>query len=183
MSPRENVREQLLEVAESIVKTLGAAKLTFDELSRTSGVTRGGITYHFPTKKRLLSALLERDVRQWEEREAQLRPVGCSEASADLLGYVRAFIVENEEQRRFVGGMLSAVAQDPNLLDPVRAMQAARVAHLDWNGEELRKQVLRFAAEGMFWSEFFRCTELPAGVRERVAEMIELLAVEWTQAR
>lgn len=182
MSPRENVREFLLEVAEGIVKNQGAARLTFDELSRGSGVTRGGITYHFPTKDRLLSALLERDVEQWEQREAQLRPLDVAAPSAELIGYLRAFVVNNEEKRRFVAGMLSAVAHDPDLLDPVRARQNHRIANIEWSEAELHRQVLRFAAEGMFWSEFFRCTELPPGIRERVAVVLENLAMEWTTA-
>ena len=52
-------REKILAAARQIVERDGAGALTFDELVRESGITRGGITYHFPTKEDLLRATLE----------------------------------------------------------------------------------------------------------------------------
>jgi AcrR family transcriptional regulator len=177
---RDNNRERILEAAEAIVKARGAAKLTYEELCRESGFTRGGLTYHFPTKDSLLQALLERDVEQWHAREQALRPADTSAPTAELIGYLRAFTFESDEKRRFVAGMLSAVAHDHSLLDPVRRMQAERVRSAPWDQAALRQQILRFAAEGLFWSEFFRCTELPADVRERLVTELEALARAWT---
>jgi AcrR family transcriptional regulator len=177
---RDNNRDRILEAAEAIVKTRGAGKLTYDELARESGFTRGGLTYHFPTKDSLLQALLERDVEQWQAREQSLRPTDAPTDAAELIGYLRAFTVETDEKRRFVAGMLSAVAHDHSLLDPVRRLQAERVRTASWDQTALRQQLLRFAAEGLFWSEFFRCTELPADVRERLVTELEALARAWS---
>lgn len=177
---RDNHRDRILEAAEAIVKARGAAKLTYEELCRESGFTRGGLTYHFPTKDSLLQALLERDVEQWQAREHTLRPADASPATAELIGYLRAFTVETDEQRRFVAGMLSAVAHDHALLDPVRRLHAERVQSTPWDQHALRLQILRFAAEGLFWSEFFRCTELPAEVRARLVTELEALASRWS---
>jgi AcrR family transcriptional regulator len=176
---RDNNRDRILEAAEAIVKARGAAKLTYEELCRESGFTRGGLTYHFPTKDSLLQALLERDIEQWQAREHTLRPADASPAAAELIGFLRAFTVETDEQRRFVAGMLSAVAHDHSLLDPVRRLHAERVRNAPWDQTALRLQILRFAAEGLFWSEFFRCTELPAEVRERLVTELEALARAW----
>lgn len=57
-------RLRVLDAAERIVKARGAANLTYDELVQESGVSRGGITYHFPTKDDLLRALIARDLEQ-----------------------------------------------------------------------------------------------------------------------
>lgn len=177
---RDNNRDRILEAAEAIVKSRGAGKLTYDELSRESGITRGGLTYHFPTKDSLLQALLERDVEQWQAREQSLRPSDAPTDTAELIGYLRAFTVETDEKRRFVAGMLSAVAHDHSLLDPVRRLQAERSRDLNWDAQALRLQILRFAAEGLFWSEFFRCTELPAEVRALLVAELEALARDWS---
>lgn len=177
---RDNNRERILEAAEAIVKARGAAKLTYEELCRESGFTRGGLTYHFPTKDSLLQALLERDVLQWQAREQQLRPADAPPAAAELIAYLRAFTVEDAEKRRFVAGMLSAVAHDHALLDPVRRLHAERASSAHWDRAALRQQILRFAAEGLFWSEFFRCTELPAEARAQLVTELEALARAWT---
>ena len=62
MSRPPHARAAILAAAEEIVKDIGAANLTYDELVRRSGITRGGITYHFPTKDGLLRALVEHDL-------------------------------------------------------------------------------------------------------------------------
>ena len=63
----------------------GAGALTFEELVKESGITRGGITYHFPTKEDLLRGLLESDFRQWDDAEAALTPTDCDPDTARLL--------------------------------------------------------------------------------------------------
>jgi AcrR family transcriptional regulator len=47
-------RDKILAAARRVVERDGAGALTFDELVKESGFTRGGITYHFPTKEDLL---------------------------------------------------------------------------------------------------------------------------------
>ncbi|MSQ91533.1 MAG: TetR/AcrR family transcriptional regulator, partial [Gammaproteobacteria bacterium] len=42
-------KEKILAAARQIVEQDGAGCLTFDELAKVSGITRGGITYHYPT--------------------------------------------------------------------------------------------------------------------------------------
>ena len=59
MSRPPRARKQVLDAAERIVKAHGAANLTFEELVQESGISRGGITYHFATKDDLLRALGE----------------------------------------------------------------------------------------------------------------------------
>ena len=59
-------RAAILAAARRIVATRGAGHLTFESLSEESGVTRGGITYHFPSKESLLKGLVEDDLVQWD---------------------------------------------------------------------------------------------------------------------
>ena len=51
--------EKILAAARQIVERDGAGALTFDELVKESGITRGGITYHFPTKEDLVFGRME----------------------------------------------------------------------------------------------------------------------------
>jgi len=182
MTRPPKARLKILEAAERIVKTSGAARLTFEELAQESGVTRGGITYHFPTKDVLLQALVARDVEHWTARQASHMENLQGEPAAEVLAHLRASVEEDPERQRFVGGMLGAVAHDPALLEPVRALMREH-APIDprMPSNELRLWILRLAADGMFWMDVLKCTELPDGMRERVVAEIELLAREWAQ--
>jgi AcrR family transcriptional regulator len=173
-------RQKVLDAAERIVKSRGAAALTFDEICVESGVTRGGITYHFKTKDLLLKALVERDLAQWRQRECSLKPEGGCNESAELIGYIRSSTDKSEDERRYIAGMVSAALLEPDLMKPVRDFHAERFDRVTWTDADLRRMVLRLAADGLFWLELFRCYELPAEVRTRLIGLMESLAVDWS---
>jgi AcrR family transcriptional regulator len=174
-------REAILEAARRIVRERGAGNLTYDELVQESGVTRGGITYHFATKDALLRALIEADIEQWCELEGCLRPKDTDDETAELIAYIRGHTDRDEDRRRFVTGMLSAVTLDHSLLDPVREFEAERRIGIEWDDRQLRQHLLRLASEGLFWSELFGCEGTPPDVRKRLVALMEQLASEWTK--
>ena len=157
----------------------GAGALTYDELVEASGVTRGGITYHFATKQDLLRALIEHDLEHWDAAEAEHRPDDEPDAIADLLAFLRVHTAPDTERRRFVSGMVGAAMHDPSVLEPARAYEASRFAATEWTDAALRQQLLRLAAMGMFWADFFGCPELPEALKEQLRELMERLAREW----
>ncbi|MEL7537698.1 MAG: TetR/AcrR family transcriptional regulator [Pseudomonadota bacterium] len=175
-------RKKILDAAKDIVMDRGSGALTFEELVEESGVTRGGITYHFRTKQELLTALVAQDLEQWEEIEAALRPADLEPETADLIAFLRSHTSRREDKRRLVAGMMTAFTHDPPVLDPIREHERERLADIDWTDQALAVQLLRFAAIGLFWSELFGCTELPPKVRKRLVEKLESLARVWSDA-
>lgn len=176
-------KAQVLAAARQIVERDGAGALTFEELAKVSGVTRGGITYHFPTKDALLQGLLEHDMQQWRESEAACTPTDlpCPQ-QCELIGFIRSHTSEDESRRRFVAGMLSAAVHQPDLLDGCRQEILDRYADADWNDTALRAHVLRLAAVGLFWDEIFQFQSMPAEVRRRFTALLEQLARDWVAA-
>lgn len=169
-------RQKVLETAQRLVAGRGAGCLTFEELAQESGVSRGGITYHFPTKDHLLRALLQHDLEQWQEEEIRLAPADTDTCTAKVIANIRAATQLKPEHRRFVSGMLSAAMLDPSLLDPVRCFHNERIADLEWTDTDLQRFVLRLAADGLFWLEMFQCYEFPLPVRKRLVQMMEKMA-------
>lgn len=172
-------RDMVLQAAERLVQTRGAGHLTFDNLVKESGVTRGGITYHFPTKEALLRALMERDMQQWQAAETALRPKNLdNERAADLIAAIRAMTRTSEDQRRFVAGMLSAAALDPALLEPIREHHAERFPKKP-SASEVDCLILEMAAAGLFWMDITRCHDVPPATRKKIVARLEALAKEW----
>jgi AcrR family transcriptional regulator len=173
-------REKVLDAAERIVQQQGAGNLTYDQLVKESGVTRGGITYHFPTKDALLKALMQRDMQQWEAMEQQLRPRLKNAKAAGLIGSLRAMTSTSDDKRRFVAGMLSAVTHDPDLLEPVRQMHAERFSGMRGTPSEIDCLILELAAAGLFWQDITRCHEISPQLRSKVVARLEALAKQWS---
>ena len=173
-------KAQVLAAARQIVERDGAGALTFEELAKVSGVSRGGITYHFPTKDALLKGLLEHDMQQWKDSEAACTPTDLAcPRQCELIGFIRSHTSEDDSRRRFVAGMLSAAVHQPDLLDGCRQEILDRYANADWNDTELRAHVLRLAAVGLFWDEIFQFQSMPAEARQRFTDLLERLARDW----
>lgn len=75
--------------------------------------------------------------------------------------------------------MLSAAVHQPELLDGCREEIRQRHQRAEWNEPELRAQVLRLAAVGLFWNEIFQFQTMPPEIRRRFTGLLERLAREW----
>jgi AcrR family transcriptional regulator len=182
MSRPAHARAAVLAAAESIVKDIGAAHLTYDELVRRSGITRGGITYHFPTKESLLQALVAHDLERWrtclaDKREQQQGP------AAELKAYIQSGTEPDDDSARLCAGLLSATASSKDLDAPWRGYFADLFRRLGTSPDPDTAWVLMLAVEGLFWLETLKLSPLDADTRERVVGRMMALADEAAGAR
>ncbi|CAI1250325.1 transcriptional repressor BetI [Serratia liquefaciens] len=54
-------RDKVLDVAEEIVATQGAAGLTIDSVARAMGISKGGVQYCFGSKDAMIDAMFGND--------------------------------------------------------------------------------------------------------------------------
>lgn len=179
MSAQPSTRDRILAAARQIVEREGAGALTYEGLVQESGITRGGITYHFPTKEALLRGLLDDDFRQWDDAEAAHTPTDCDPDTAKLLGFIRTLTAQDESHRRFLCGMLSAATLDPSLMDPCRQELRDRLGRKQWSERDLRLHLVHLAAEGLMWQELFQMYSMPGPARARLVALMEELARRW----
>ena len=182
MGRKPVAKQKVLDAAREIVLQQGAGGLTFDSLAHTSGVTRGGITYHFATKADLLRELIVEDLRHWQQIEQDNRPADMPDDVADLIAYLRMHTAQDAERQDFVAGMMSAVAHDRSVLEPAREFHNARYADVQCTERTLHLQLLRMAAFGIFWADFFDCPQLPDELRNALVELLETKAMHWSQS-
>ncbi|MCQ4165555.1 TetR/AcrR family transcriptional regulator [Tahibacter harae] len=149
---------KLLDAAETVVERQGIANLTLDAVALEAGLSKGGLLYHFPSKDRLVEALVARSARGWRQcfsegyERAEPGPGRQSRALlnhclSDAAGWTR-------ELRRSSSACFAALAQNPSLMQPMREVYA-----------ELHRRV---ADDG-----------LPPGVGEAVAAAIDGLWLYW----
>lgn len=63
-----NKRLELLENAAKIICEEGIQKLTMDYLAKKSGITKGGVLYHFESKGNLLLEMNKMAIKKFEEK-------------------------------------------------------------------------------------------------------------------
>ena len=59
------LRDNLLDAAETVVMRQGIANLALDAVAAEAGVSKGGLLHHFPTKDRLVEALVMPSAENW----------------------------------------------------------------------------------------------------------------------
>lgn len=119
-APRKRARDKILTAAEELARVAGPGNLSLDAVAARAGVSKGGLLYHFPTKAKLLEALVEQFLEDFDrvlsEREAE-----CAGAPDSLArAYLDILVNERLCRRPPPSGLLAALGEDPDFLAPVR---------------------------------------------------------------
>jgi AcrR family transcriptional regulator len=151
-------RDHLLSAAEAVLAREGIAGLTLDAVAAEAGVSKGGLTHHYASKDRLVEALVVRMAEMWRSDYAQSierTPPGPARYTLAMIDHsVSCPEAMNERFRRATGALFAALVQNPALVAPLRAVyndMMAKVAQDD----------------------------LPQGVGEAVATMLDGLWLQW----
>ena len=100
---------ELLDAALAVIRRNGAQALTLDAVAAEAGVSKGGVLYHFASKRALIDGLVD----CWlDDFAARLSGPDLSAA------YVRASDLSNAgpDVRASEFGMLAALIEDPEVL-------------------------------------------------------------------
>ncbi len=122
----KDLRESILDSAQKLVVELGGAHLTMDAVALRAGVSKGGLLHHFPTKHRLVKAMLGRLLTVFENDIETIRRMAEPTIKGHMRAWVRLMQTAGSELDRISAGLLSASAQDPELLRPFSEMMARR---------------------------------------------------------
>lgn len=69
---RTSKRQVLIDAALQLIEDEGLAGLTYDSLASTTGISKSGVIYHFPSRHNLLLSLHEELAKQWTDRLEEL---------------------------------------------------------------------------------------------------------------
>jgi AcrR family transcriptional regulator len=121
--------DRLLDAAEAVVLRLGVTGLTLDAVASQAGVSKGGLLYHFPSKERLIAAMVGRIASLWREdfRAAiESVPPGPGRVPRGCLN--TCFECDPSEWgdclRRASVVLLAALTANPDLVQPMREAHA-----------------------------------------------------------
>ena len=88
---RKGARQKILEAAEEIARDAGPANLSLDAVALRAGVSKGGLLYHFPSKARLLEAVVESHLETFESALSVLEQRRKGEPNCVLQAYLELF--------------------------------------------------------------------------------------------
>ncbi|MBA2124769.1 TetR/AcrR family transcriptional regulator [Hyphomicrobium methylovorum] len=170
-------RERLLEIADKIVRSEGAAGLTIDALARAANISKGGVQYSFASKDDLIRALVERWTQKFDELLGEMDGL----SAVDLIRqYIKVTRDSQPAMNAKMAGLMIAYIQNPENLTETRQWYRSMLERLGGETNEAQAaRVALLAVEGLFllritgidehgeWSAFLNDVE---SVFERLLE-------------
>jgi AcrR family transcriptional regulator len=163
--PPARTRDRLLDAAGAVVMRDGAQALTLDAVAEEAEVSKGGLLYHFKSKRDLVEGMVERWLAEFE-REMR------DEDDDFVRGYIKASGPAGNEL-----GMLAALVADPSLLVAVRKQYGIWQDRVEREGSDpVDATVARLAADGLWLAELLGMGPPTGELRERVLQRLLDLA-------
>jgi AcrR family transcriptional regulator len=179
MSPLRSSQDAIVDAAQAVVLEVGAAHMTLDAVAAKAGVSKGGLLYHFPTKKALLRAMLDRRIQGLEEARQQKRAQLPAGPTREITAYVLSLLDQDRKTKRISAGLLASAAHDLKLLEPLRKDYRKLVTDLAPSGLRFeRAAVIVLAAHGLRFLEILSLSPLEQRQRRQVIEEMLRLAGE-----
>jgi AcrR family transcriptional regulator len=176
MARRGDTKRRLLDAAAVVVRRDGAKSLTLDAVAAEAGVSKGGLLYHFKTKRDLLDAMLEGWVEEFGTEIA-----AAEEGKGFAHGYVKASDMSGwaAGERATEFGLLAAMVDEPATLEGVRARYAAWQDQLAAQAADpVDATVARLAADGLWLNDLLGLAPPAGELRKRVMERMLRLATQ-----
>lgn len=174
---KTSTAEQILDAAERVVARDGA-RLTIDSVVKESGFSKGGVLYNFPSKLALIQGMLGRMCAKYDERHDAAKSLALAENKPILPELVRALMNKEDMDRQVSMGLLAALSENPELIEPVREVYTRLRADLLSHAKDpVMATIAMLAADGLYFSEIMGLDALTQDEREAVeARLISLVS-------
>jgi AcrR family transcriptional regulator len=154
MVDRES-RDRMLDAAETVVVRQGIANLTLDAVAAEAGLSKGGLLHHFPSKDRLIEAMVTRaaeNQRAYYLDAFTRAPEGAGRMARGVLdNCLTDADCWTDQLRRSSAAVFAALAHKPALIEPMRAVYSDLYRQLEDEGLPPGVgEVIAAAADGLW---------------------------------
>ncbi len=110
-SPAET-RRQLLDVAADRIRAMGLQGITLDAVAKESGISKGGLLHHFPSKRHLIDAVIVDVHERFRERMREIAAADPVETGRMTRAYLKVATENRDEQAKKLCSILAVEARD-----------------------------------------------------------------------
>jgi AcrR family transcriptional regulator len=162
---RADTRAKLLDAASAVIRRDGPKSMTLEAVAAQAGVSKGGLLYHFSSKRQLLDALVDRWLQEFQD-----------DIDAHGPGFVAGYVKASDNPSPDDFGLLAALVADPETLTAVRERYAAWQDRVTTEGgDPVEATVARLAADGLWLADLLGLAPPRGELREQV--LARLLAL------
>jgi AcrR family transcriptional regulator len=170
---RNSKRTKILDAIVKIIERDGLTALTFDAVSAETGITRGGLLYHFPSRDDLILAAHQFMAQRWETSLVKFAQLGGDPSSIQARNAAYVFTSSNSVKRAQLIMMLEGVG-DPVIHEnwqKVIDYWAPPVPDIE-DAEAISRFIARLASDGLWIFETLSLQPLPPNLKQRICETL-----------
>ncbi|MCD8140879.1 MAG: TetR/AcrR family transcriptional regulator [Planctomycetaceae bacterium] len=172
---RRSSKEQLLDAAERVIKRQGMASTTIEAVAAEAGLSKGGLFYHFSSKKDMLMQLIERYERQFKALRQKIHDSLPEGPHRMLKATILASTKHAERASANISNIITLL-DDVELREVVRKMKIRLFTEITQGYPHPQKVALALlAADGLWVMDLFAGEVIPEGLENQIVE--ELLAL------
>jgi AcrR family transcriptional regulator len=174
-----DTRSLIFEAASNLISRDGVSNFTLEAVAREAGISKGGLLYHFASKRKLIEGLIE---SQLDKFEAQVEAERLSQPAAPGR-WLRAYIKTSTHLPTKPGystGLIAILATEPDLFESLRLRYSRWQDKLDQDGLDPALVTLaRMAMDGL---RFYRIIGLSPDAERQERAIEYLLQLTETKA-
>ena len=140
----ESTRARILRAASAIAQEAGPGSVSLEAVAARAGVSKGGLLYHFPSKAALLRGLVEEQLARFET--ALGLDAAASRHDGVIDAYIETFVAQRLCDAPPSAGMLSALLEDPAILEPVRRRERGFLDAIRANARDKDEATIAYLA-------------------------------------
>lgn len=171
-------KEKLLYSTAKIIIEKGANKLTLDEVSKESGVSKGGLLHHFKSKHTLIYELAELAIKRWEE----LFDIFYAQETEQKGKFMRAYIKSSFDQEscdkellfsnKVWTALIAELFENPSLLEIFKKSKLTDINLILKDELDMETiNIIRLTVDGLMINELFH-TPLDSQARKKLKECL-----------
>lgn len=159
---KEKLRESILDAAQRVLAMKGLVNATMEDIAKEAGLSKGGVFYHFASKKELLLGIIERYESVLYEVRARIYNELPEQPSRKLKATFLALIEHPSRWNENAADILSMLS-DNDMRSAISAVKKRLVEDVLIDAPDPHKAVLAMIiSDGVWLSEMFDVTAYPA---------------------
>lgn len=178
VSQKGSTRHRILAAANRVILRDGPSDFTFEAVVRESGISKGGVLYHFPNKEALVEGMIRAFLDNLQQ-DLSRRSEGDTYTGSLSRAYVGSALKPEAYLLEVNAGMLAAIATSPELLKPVREWVDAFQARLEQDGlNPVTATLVRLATDGLWYNDMFGLSSVSEETRSALRQRLVALTRE-----
>lgn len=138
---RPSSRDKILAAAAELADAVGPGNLSLEAVAQRAGISKGGLLYNFPSKAKLMQALVEEYLKTFQQALADRK---TDDPNRNLAAYIELSAEECDQKQPSAAGVLAALAEDPDFLKPVRDFKRSLLDQLKAETPDTAKLLVAF---------------------------------------